>query len=206
MICLRSSPTSPAEGLTGPAPTSGVMNESLRQVVHLVFGLGIAGFVHLFDRNLVLSALVLTLFAGFILSDAVSRGYTIPVVSRVIAGLERRDAAPGKGALFFALGALFCLVFFGKEIAFMGLVVLSLLDSVTTLVGVRFGRTRIYNHKSLEGTLAGIAVTAIVLCLLIPPAIALTTAAATALAELVSPVDDNLVIPVVACLVLVLLL
>ncbi|MDK2889882.1 MAG: hypothetical protein PWR21_514 [Methanoculleus sp.] len=182
------------------------MNESLRQVVHLTFGLGIAGFVLLFDRDFVLSVLMLALFVGFILSDAISRGYTIPVVSRIIAGLERRDAAPGKGALFFALGALFCRVFFAKEVAFMGLVVLALLDSVTTLVGVRFGRTRIYNHKSLEGTLAGIAVTAIVLCLLVPPAIALTTAAATALAELVSPVDDNLVIPVVACLVLVLLL
>jgi dolichol kinase len=182
------------------------MNESLRQVVHLVFGLGIAGFVLLFDRDLALAVLMLALFVGFILSDAVSRGYTIPVVSGIIASLERRDAAPGKGALFFALGALFCLVFFGKEVAFAGLVVLSLLDSVTTLAGVRFGRTRIYNQKSLEGTLAGIAVTAIVLCLLVPPVAALVTAAAAGLAELVSPVDDNLVIPVVACLALTVLL
>ena len=183
-----------------------MMNESLRQVVHLVFGLGISGFVLLFDRGLTLSVLVLALFAGFLLSDAVSRGYTIPIVSWVIAGLERRDAAPGKGALFFALGALFCLVFFEKEIAFIGLVVLSLLDSVTTLAGTRFGKTRIYNHKSLEGTLAGVAVTTVALCLLVPPAVALVTAAAAAVAELVSPVDDNLVIPVVACLALTLLL
>lgn len=182
------------------------MNESLRQVVHLVFGLGIAGFVHFFDRDITLTVLILTLFVGFIFSDAVARGYTIPVVSWVIAGLERRDAVPGKGALFFALGALFCLFFFGREIAFAGLVVLSLLDSVTTLVGVRFGRTRIYNHKSLEGTLAGVAVTTAALCLLVPPAAALATAAVTGLAELVSPVDDNLVVPVVACLALTVLL
>ena len=178
------------------------MNESLRQVVHLVFGLGIAGFVLVFDRNITISVLVLALFAGFILSDAISRGYTIPVVSTIIGGLERRDAAPGKGALFFALGALFSLVFFEKEVAFVGLVVLSLLDSITTIVGVRFGKTRIYNHKSLEGTLAGIAVTTAALCLLVPPMAALATAAVTGLAELLSPVDDNLVIPVVACLVL----
>ena len=178
------------------------MNESLRQVVHLVFGLGIAAFVLLFDRDLTLSVLILTLFVGFLLSDAVSRGYTIPVVSAVITGLERRDAAPGKGALFFALSAVFCLVFFTKEIVFVGLVVLSLLDSITTLTGVRFGRNRIYNSKSLEGTLAGVVVTAAALCLLVPPAVALVTATVTAFAELVSPVDDNLVIPVVACLVL----
>ncbi|MDK2915762.1 MAG: hypothetical protein PWR25_319 [Euryarchaeota archaeon] len=182
------------------------MHESLRQVVHLIFGLGIAGFVHLFDRDIVLSVLVLTLFVGFILSDAVARGYTVPVVSPIIAALERRDAAPGKGALFFALGALFCIAFFAKEVAFVGLVVLALLDSVTTLAGVRFGRTRIYNHKSLEGTLAGFAATAIALSFLVPLGAALATAVAAAVAELVSPVDDNLVIPVVASLALTILL
>ncbi len=195
-----------AEGLTAPAPIPGTMNESLRQVVHLVFGLGIAGFVLVFDRNITISVLVLALFAGFILSDAISRGYTIPVVSTIIGGLERRDAAPGKGALFFALGALFSLVFFEKEVAFVGLVVLSLLDSITTIAGVRFGKTRIYNHKSLEGTLAGIAVTTAALALIVPLPAALATAAVTGIAELVSPVDDNLIIPVVACLVLTVLI
>jgi phytol kinase len=195
-----------AEGLTAPAPIPGTMNESLRQVVHLVFGLGIAGFVLVFDRNITISVLVLALFAGFILSDAISRGYTIPVVSTIIGGLERRDAAPGKGALFFALGALFSLVFFEKEVAFVGLVVLSLLDSITTIAGVRFGKTRIYNHKSLEGTLAGIAVTTAALALIVPLPAALATAAVTGIAELLSPVDDNLVIPVVACLVLTVLI
>ena len=195
-----------AEGLTAPAPIPGTMNESLRQVVHLVFGLGIAGFVLVFDRNITISVLVLALFAGFILSDAISRGYTIPVISTIIGGLERRDAAPGKGALFFALGALFSLVFFEKEVAFVGLVVLSLLDSITTIAGVRFGKTRIYNHKSLEGTLAGIAVTTAALALIVPLPAALATAAVTGIAELVSPVDDNLVIPVVACLVLTVLI
>ena len=182
------------------------MNESLRQVVHLFFGLGIAAFILLFDRDFTLSVLVLALFTGFILSDAVSRGYTILVISTILSNLERRDAAPGRGALFFALGALFCLVFFEKEIAFLGLVVLSLLDSVTTLAGTRFGKTRIYNHKSLEGTLAGVTVTAAALYLFIPLPAALVTAAVAAVAELLSPVDDNLVIPVVACLALTVLL
>ena len=181
------------------------MNESLRQIIHLVFGLAIAVFVLAFDRELVVAALMLALFVGFILSDALSRGYAIPLISEIIANLERRDAAPGKGALFFALGALFCLVFFDQEIVFLGLVVLSLLDSITTLIGVRFGRTRIYNHKTLEGTAAGIAVTAAALCLFAPPAIALVTAAAAGLTELASPVDDNLVIPVAVCLVLTML-
>lgn len=181
------------------------MNESLRQVVHLLFGLGIAGFIFIFDRGITISVLAITLFAGFILSDAVSRGYTIPVISTILGGLERRDATPGKGALFFAFGALFSLIFFEKDVVAVGLVVLALLDSITTITGVRFGKTRIYNHKSIEGTIAGIAVTAIALSLLVPPPVALATTAVAGLAELISPVDDNLIIPVAACLALTLL-
>ncbi len=188
-----------------PRQPSCTMNESLRQVVHLVFGLGIAGFILAFDRDIAISVLALALFVGFILSDAISRGYTIPVISTIIGGLERRDAVPGKGALFFAFGALFSLIFFEKEIAAIGLAVLAFLDSTTTIAGTRFGKTRIYNQKSLEGTVTGIAVTTIALSPLVPPPVALVTSVVAGLAELVSPIDDNLVIPVAACLVLTLL-
>ena len=182
------------------------MNESLRQVTHLIFGLGIAGFVLAFNRDITISILMLALFVGFLLSDAVTRGYTIPVISPILETLERRDAAPGKGALFFALGALFCLIFFEKEVVFAGLVVLSFLDSVATIAGIRFGKTRIYNRKSLEGAFIGIMTPAAAICLLVPPPAALVTATVAGLAELLSPVDDNLIIPVVACTILTLLL
>lgn len=182
------------------------MKEVLRQAVHLAFGLGIAVFIAAVNREISVPVLMLALFGGFILSDAIVRGYYIPLISPIIEGLDRRDAIPGKGALFFALGALFCLVFFPSRFVFIALVVLSLLDSVTTLVGVRFGRTRIYNHKSVEGTLAGIAAAAAVLLLLIHPLPALAVAVASGLAEFLAPVDDNLVVPVVACVVLAVLL
>ena len=162
------------------------MNEPLRKAVHLIFGLAIACFILFSERRLALYALVIALFLGFILSDALSRGYTIPMVSTIVATLERRDVFPGKGALFFALGALFSLTFFPKEVTFIGLVVLALLDSVTTLVGLRFGRTRIYNHKSIEATLAGFAATTAALLFLIPTHAAILTSAAAAFAELVS--------------------
>ena len=194
-----------AVGLTAHAPTTGVMNEPLRKAVHLIFGLAIACFILFSERKLALYALVIALFTGFILSDALSRGYTIPGVSKIIATLERRDVLPGKGALFFALGALFSLTFFPKEVTFIGLVVLALLDSVTTLVGLRFGRTRIYNHKSIEATLAGFAATTAALLFLIPAHAAILTSAAAAFAELVSPVDDNLIVPAVVCIVLTVL-
>lgn len=182
------------------------MNEIPRQAVHLTFGLGIAGFILTFDRSVTISILMLALFVGFVLSDAVARGYTVPIIAPILRALERRDAVPGKGALFFALSALFCLIFFEKEITFTGLVILSFIDSVATVAGIRFGKTRIYNQKSLEGTVIGIVVTTAVLCLLVPPAAAIVTATVAGLAELISPVDDNLTVPVVACITLTLLL
>ncbi|HQN92331.1 MAG TPA: hypothetical protein PK336_08740, partial [Methanoculleus sp.] len=66
------------------------MNEPLRKAVHLIFGLAIACFILFSERKLALYALVIALFTGFILSDALSRGYTIPGVSKIIATLERR--------------------------------------------------------------------------------------------------------------------
>jgi phytol kinase len=182
------------------------MNESNRQIVHLLFGLGIAGFVSIFDRQVTVAVLVLALFLGFILSDALSRGYYVFFVSEIIERLERREAVPGKGALFFALGALFCLIFFPSGVAFIALVVLAVLDSTTTIAGVRYGKTKIYNNKSLEGSLIGIAATTAVLVFLLPLWMALVVAGVAGLVELFSPVDDNLTIPVATCLLLIALL
>ncbi|KUG19300.1 MAG: hypothetical protein KO206_04770 [Methanomicrobiaceae archaeon] len=178
------------------------MREILRKTVHLVVGLGIAGFVAVAEQRLAVAVLMLAIFVGFILSDALAKGYTIPLVSPIIERLERREAVPGTGALFFVLSALFCLVFFEPGIVVLALIVLAVLDSVTTLVGMRFGKTRIYNRKTLEGTLAGIAMTSAVLVPFLSPAPALLVAGAAGIVELLSPVDDNLVIPLCACLIL----
>ena len=57
------------------------MDELLRKVVHFLLGLGIAITIPLFDRQMVLAAFVIAIFLGFIVSDALSRGYTIPLIS-----------------------------------------------------------------------------------------------------------------------------
>lgn len=82
------------------------------------------------------------------------------------------------------------------------LIALAVLDSITTLIGIRFGRHRIHNGKSWEGTLSGIAVTVHVLLpfLSFPATLAVSIIAGTI--ELISPIDDNLVIPVGICIFL----
>jgi dolichol kinase len=69
------------------------------------------------------------------------------------------------------------------------------LDSVSTIAGLRYGRRRLPNGKSIEGTFAAIACTAPVLLFFLTPAAAVAAAVVGALAELVLPVNDNLVVP-----------
>jgi dolichol kinase len=82
------------------------------------------------------------------------------------------------------------------------LVSLAVLDGVATIAGTRFGRNRIYNGKSLEGTAAAIIITFLVLLLVMPAPGAFVVAVIAGIIEMFSPVDDNLVIPISICILL----
>ncbi len=182
------------------------MDETIRQVSHLVFGIGISAMISLLEKQLVVALLMLAIFAGLILSELVSKGYHIPLVSAAVNLMERKDAVPGKGALNFAVGSLFALILFDPVDVAPAVLALAVLDSVATLIGIRYGRHRFWNHKSVEGTVSGITVTTLVLFLLLPPSYALIAAVIAGVVELLSPVDDNLLVPVVVAAVLSVLL
>jgi dolichol kinase len=178
------------------------MDETPRKIVHLLFGLGIAVAIALIDRPTMLVIMMIALFFGFLLSDALSRGHHIEGVSPLVEALERKSVLPGKGALLFVFSAFVCLFFFEPKVVVPAVVALSVLDGVATPVGIRYGRHRIFNGKSVEGTGAGIAAAFLALRMILPPAHALATAAVAGVIELVAPVDDNLLIPPCICLLL----
>jgi phytol kinase len=178
------------------------MQELARKLIHIIFGLGIAAIVLILDHSSAVAVLAGGLFFGLILIDLILRGYTLPVFSAALNHLDRGDHLPGKGALYFAVSALTCVILFPVAVVVPALVTLAVLDGVATLAGKRFGRTRIYNGKSLEGTGAGIFVTFLVLLPFISVQGALIVAVIAGVIEMFSPVDDNLVIPVSVCLLL----
>ena len=65
---------------------------------------------------------------------------------------------PARGALFFMLGSTLSILFFEKDIALAAIIILSVGDSVSSLVGINYGRTRGFfnSGKFLEGTVASI--------------------------------------------------
>ncbi|MGB9176859.1 MAG: diacylglycerol/polyprenol kinase family protein [Methanoregula sp.] len=195
----------PGGGIIVPEhPTTCIMREIVRQLIHLCFGLGIAAMVLFLDHAVVIAVLAGGLLIGVVLIDLILRGYRVPVISPLVQYGDRSDPLPGKGAFFFAVSALACIILFPVTIVVPALVALSVLDSVTTLAGIRFGRHRISNGKSWEGTLSGIAVTvpALLPFLTLPGAVAASVVAG--IIELLSPVDDNLLIPVGVCILLTL--
>jgi len=178
------------------------MREIFRKLVHILFGLAVAGLVIAVDHTIAMAILAIGLLTGVVLIDILLRGYRIPLFSSLVAFADRGDCLPGRGALFFAVSALACVILFPVQVAVPALVTVAVLDGVATLVGVRFGRIRIHNGKSLEGTSAGIIVTALALLPFLTVPGAVVAAVIAGLIELVSPIDDNLVIAPCICLLL----
>jgi phytol kinase len=180
------------------------MKEILRQLVHLIFGLGLAYLILILEQEVSTAILALGIFVGFVLSDAAQRGIRMPLISPLLDRLEREDVIPGKGALFFVTSALICLILFDRMTVFIGVFVLSVLDSIATIAGCRFGRTPLFHGKTAEGSFIAVAATGILLLPYLPGGLAITVAVIAGLIELLSPVDDNLILPVGVCLLLTL--
>lgn len=181
------------------------MSETFRQTVHLLMGVIGAGIILRLDDRWAFIFVSTVLVAIFLLCDAFTRGYDVPVFSRAFDETERRGKVPLKGAIAYAAGALFCLAVFSREYAAVGLVTVGVLDSVSTLVGLRFGRHTLRGKKSLEGTVAGTAAAALALAFLLPWWAAVVVAGVAGIIEAYSPVDDNVAVQIGACVTLALM-
>jgi len=178
------------------------MGETFRQTVHLLMGVIGAGIILLLNDRWAFVFLSTVLVAVFLLCDAFTRGYDVPVFSQVFDETERQGKIPLKGAIVYSAGALFCLAVFGREYAAVGLVTVGVLGSVSTLIGVRFGRHVLRGKKSLEGTAAGAAAAAFALTLLLPWWAAVVVAGVAGVIEAYFPLDDNMAIQIGACVTL----
>lgn len=178
------------------------MSETFRQTVHLLMGVVGAGIILCLEDREAFVFLSVVLVALFLLCDAFTRGYDVPIFSRIMDETERRGKIPLKGGIAYAAGALFCLAVFGREYAAVGLVTVGVLDSVSTLIGLRLGRHTLRGGKSLEGTVAGAAAAALALAFLVPWWAAAAVAAVAGVVEAYSPVDDNVAVQIGTCVAL----
>lgn len=196
--------------------------ETKRQLIHFT---GVITPVYLlavknaFGELAPLLLLLAMLGIGYGISILYRKGVRVPGFSSLIDSAERDKHKPGKGTFRFFTGVFiaYCITLaFGMPYYLFAASVLVLAagDSMSTLVGIRLGRTRIpYNRaKSVEGALAGFLSAVIVVSLAMffsglsageVLLIAVLSSITGMLVEsLPLPVDDNLTIPVVVVLVL----
>ena len=88
------------------------MHETWRQLVHLLLGTAIAVSVVVFPPGVTIPFYAAGLLVGSVLTDAIERGLRLPLISPLLDLLEREDAGPGRGAFYFIVATLGCLVLF----------------------------------------------------------------------------------------------
>jgi len=179
------------------------MNEFWRKTVHMVFGLLITFLIWSVPKESTVILLGVGLLVGLWFIDLEMRNIKVPLIHDLLYHLERPGVFPGKGAFYFVFTALVTLILFPSEVAAQGVLILSVLDGMATILGVRYGRIRIINHKSIEGSCGAILVTFIVLLFFMDPVKAAVLSLVAGVVELGSPIDDNLLLPLVVDLLVV---
>ena len=131
-----------------------------RQFFHVILGAVIVALVMygLLDWILMLAVIIFGLILSYICKKA-----RVPAVSYLLEKFERKDELkkfPGKGTLFYFIGAFICVVLFQNEIniALASIMVLAFGDSISHIYGINYGKIEhpLSKTKFLEGTIAGI--------------------------------------------------
>jgi len=176
--------------------TSEFAFELKRQGVHLLAGCGMAAAVWIAKPLLgdLILVPMLAIVAGLWLSPRIP--HDVPVVGHLIEHFERgsdKERFPFKGAFWFNAGIIFPTMLLPLDYAVACIIVLSVGDASSTVIGKFFGRHRI-GHKSVEGltaffVLAGAAAYPLV------GAHAFILSLAGGVIEFIEVLDDNFLIP-----------
>ncbi|MFH0835829.1 MAG: hypothetical protein V1834_01570 [Candidatus Micrarchaeota archaeon] len=182
------------------------MKELRRQTVHLVLGLVFVTIGYFLGSAVLTTLLFLALASGLFLIHYYLRGFRHWTIHHLLVLLDRPHWLPAKGALFYVAGALFLLSFMEFSFALGVLAIVAAGDGLATIVG-RHSKVRLpyRREKSVMGlvffVLGGFAASV----LLLGFHDAVIYSIALGLVEAFLPGDDNLLIPLSAVVLRVVL-
>lgn len=185
-------------------PTVINTNELARKTVHLANSvIPLFYFFLIPDRWIMGGILVVCAMIALYLDWARTRvGWVKTIYHRYIDFMLRPHELEGAftGASWVFLGSLVVVLIFPMKIAVLALLFMSVGDTVAALVGMQFGKIRLWN-KTLEGSVMGI-LSCLLLSLLFPGVswwVRVGGALAAMFVELIPiPIDDNFRIPVLS--------
>lgn len=153
---------------------------------------------------MLLAAVVLIIIAEYRKTKLVSKVLKIEPVKEIedlidneLSTYERKDELPLNGAILFYLGCFLTTVVFEPFIAIASIAVLSISDSVSTLIGVYFGKHKLFinKKKSWEGSSAFFVAAFSVLLFFVTPFKALIIGLIVTVVEMLPRINDNLSVP-----------
>lgn len=182
--------------------------------MHIIVGLSAVALIY---YNIFSSWTVFLLIVVGILLSLICKRVRVPIISTFLDHVEREEQKknfPGKGDIFLFIGVLLSLQLFERDIALASIMVLTFGDSVSHLFGAQFGKLKnIFNGKSkkwLEGTLAGTLAGFLGAVFFVPIPEAFLGSLGAMIAEVIkidfndTTLDDNVVVPLVAGTVMLL--
>ena len=186
-----------------------------RQLMHIAVG---SLSILLIYFNVLRSFTIFLMIITGILASILCKRIRVPFFSFFLDYFERdeqRKKFPGRGMIFFFIGVLLSLQLFPRNIALASIMILTLGDSLSHIFGAQFGQLRnIFNgdgKKLLEGTLVGAMAGFLGAWLFVPVPEAFFGSFIAMIAEVVkidfneNTLDDNLIVPLVAGTVMLLL-
>ncbi len=184
-------------------------SETKRKVFHLIFGTLILLLIYFAGINASFIVIGSCAIVGTFISLAIARGYKIPRLAKLVESVERPDEKhfPGKAAVYFFISTL-VIMFIFHDTPLVVLAALSIqvyADTAASIMGQRYGKTKVLQNKTYKGSFACFIVAAICVSAFYPFPVALIVALVAAIVELL-PMDDNLWAPLFAATVIRLLL
>ncbi len=178
--------------------------ELQRKAIHLI-GLGVPAIYWLTNKEFTL-LVVGAFIIGFVAFELYRWRHGIPVkeAEEVARPLLRPSEKRGLGAhVYFACGAFATILLYSQTIAIVAILMLILGDGTAALVGIKWGKTRLRERRTLGGSLALFLVAFLTGLSVVSPKLALIGAIVAACVELL-PLNDNLSIPIFAGLAMTL--
>ncbi|RME80119.1 MAG: hypothetical protein D6769_00425 [Methanobacteriota archaeon] len=171
------------------------MVELLRQVTHVFLGIAILAFSVSFG----LEATAYALFALTIAYSLLLYASTMGWVKLLYIFIRKNELFPGSGALYYVASLLFIASYPHTTLPVFAAALLALAmgDGFSTLCGnLPIEKHKLFNGKSLEGSFGGLVVLFLAYAVAgYPLIVSVALSLAYALVELLSPIDDNITVP-----------
>jgi HAD superfamily phosphoserine phosphatase-like hydrolase len=182
-----------------------------RELIHIGSFLLTFISIYFIDPFLLASLIVFVTILYTLSEIARIRGINIPVLSLITwkAANKTELYEFATSPIFFALGIALAFLVFPEPISYAAIAVLTLGDGGAHVFGMKFGKHPLPSNrgKSVEGTIAGFVCAFLGAVLFVHPLFALVAASVGMLIEgLPNPLNDNLLLPLVSGLVLVLIM